>query len=113
MDMRYYEVMQNSDQTEGRGPMKLVGNHYKLEAAIQDAKGRGVMGYGDGEVIEVSITVNNDDTITVERHKVYGYRQGRDGKWGYGYMDLRDEPDPRTNAEYANYLRLRKKFEGK
>lgn len=111
MDMRYYEVMQNADLTEGRGPMRLVGNFYTLEKAVQDAKGRGVMGVGDGEVVEVSITLNNDDTVSVERKQAYGYRQRRNGKWGYGYTDLRDEPDPRTDPDYANYLRLKKRFE--
>lgn len=110
MDIRYYEVMQNSDQTEGRGPMRVVNNFFKLEDAVEDARGRGVMGVGDGEVMEVSITVNNDDTVSVDRVKVYGYRRGRDGRWTSGYIDLRDQPDRSKDPEYREYLRLQRKF---
>jgi len=111
MDIRYYEVQQNSDQTEGRGHMVTVSNFLLLEEAVKDAQGRGVMGIGPGDIVQVSITVNNDNTVSVEREKIYGHRYNSDTrKWSHGFMDFRDLPDPREDADYREYLRLRRKF---
>lgn len=45
-----YGVYQNSDMTEGRGAMRLVHLFSHRADAEDDAKGRGVMGHGNGEV---------------------------------------------------------------
>lgn len=108
----YFEVMQNRDQIEGRGPMEAVSHFSELEAAVKDAKGRGVMGYGDGEVFEVIVEFLPEGKVKMGREEVYGYRKSRDGTWGYGYMDLRDDPDPQVDRDYAQYLRLKERFEG-
>lgn len=111
MDIRYYEVQQNSDQTEGRGRMVTVMTLMKLDDAVKEAQGRGVMGHGTGDVVEVTITVNNDDTVSVEREEIYGYRRNPNtGKWDYGFKDFRDLPNPQTDPDYKEYLRLKRKF---
>jgi hypothetical protein len=106
--LTYFETQQNSDQTEGRGPMVTVGTWGRLEDAVNDAQGRGVMGYGTGDVVQVDIKILGDDKVEVTRETVYGYRKGRTGRWGYGYIDLRDEPD---DKDWETYLRLREKYE--
>ena len=83
---QYFEVFQNSDMTEGRGPMKAVGQFTTLEAAVEDAKGRGVMGFGDGEVEEVNLYVKDTGRIIVERFKVYGFVRNDNGDYTSGYL---------------------------
>lgn len=104
----YYEVLENSDQIEGRGPMVAVAWFGNLELAVEDAKGRGMYGYGSGDVVKVIVEFLPNQRVKMVRDKVYGYRQGRNGKGGYGYIDLRDEKN--HGEEYEEYLRLKKKF---
>lgn len=114
LTVTYYETLQNSDMIEGRGPMKVVGTWQDLISAVDDAKGRAPYGNGDGEVQEIVLTfLREDQRVSVRKMTVYGYRRGNDGVSRYGYIDLRDEPDPRTNAEYAQYLKLKEKYDGR
>lgn len=113
--MKVYEAQENSDQTEGRGPMRTIAIFTTLEQAVKAVKGRGVMGVGDGEVLETDVYERAEDIaengrLYASRRRVYGYRKRPDGKSDYGYLDFRDlTADP----EYAKYLELKKKFEGK
>lgn len=45
-----YVARENADSTEGRGPMVPIAHFLKKEDAELAARGRGVMGYGDGDV---------------------------------------------------------------
>lgn len=45
-----YAAQQNADTTEGRGPMVTFAYFTNEKSAKEAVKGRGVMGYGDGEV---------------------------------------------------------------
>ena len=56
-----YEAMENADATEGRGPMVRIAVFKKEADAKRAAKGRGVMGYGDGEVQTLQIHDTFDD----------------------------------------------------
>lgn len=113
--MKVYEAQENTDLTEGRGPMRTFAIFTNLEEAVKAVKGRGVMGYGDGEVVETDVyesteEIAENNRLYSARRRVYGYRQRPDGKWDYGYSDFRDlHSDP----EYSEYMRLKKKFEGK
>lgn len=116
--MEIYIAKENSDLTEGRGPMRVVGYYTNENAAVAAVKGRGVMGVGDGEVVSVEVL----DTYLVDADhphrdhtqfyeiRVYGYRKNWNGKWDYGYVDLRDAP--KNDPEYATYIRLQAKFGG-
>jgi len=42
--------------------------------------------------------------------RVYGYRRDWNGKWGYGWTDLRDAPT--DDPEWGEYQRLVEKFKG-
>jgi hypothetical protein len=102
-----YLAQENYDLTEGKGGWKTLGYFTDPEKAVERVKGRGVMGVGDGQVVVVKL-----DTGNARQETFYGYRQNAAGKWGYGYVDGRDDPvlqDP----ELPEYLRLKKKFEGK
>ena len=50
--MKIYEVKQNADGIEGRGPMVTVAFFKHQKAAQKTATGLGVMGVGDGEIKE-------------------------------------------------------------
>lgn len=109
-DFIFYEAQRNSDQTEGRGGMVTFGRFRDLEPALEAVKGQGVMGVGDGEIVQVTFSVNSNGIVDEAREKVYGYHKDWTGKWGYGFVDNRDAPvhDP----EYQEFLRLQKKFGG-
>lgn len=86
-----YVARENSDMTEGRGPMRITGIFTREEDAFAKIKGRGVMGVGDGEICRVEL---KDGKYEVEGYKgmelYWGYRQRPDGRWNNGYVDLRD-----------------------
>lgn len=107
-DFTFYEAQRNSDQTEGRGRMITFDRFVELGDALEAVKGQGVMGVGDGEVVQITLRAE-DGRVKMEQVRVYGYRKGWDNKWGYGFTDNRDAPvhDP----EYQEFLRLQKKFE--
>lgn len=72
--------------------------------------GRGVMGVGNGEVIEVSLLKKTDERgLEIVRRKVYGYGIDWDGKWRYHWLDHRDAPT--EDEEFKEYKRLKEKFE--
>lgn len=109
--LTYYITRQNSDLTEGRGPMRDVSFWDNENDAYLDAKGRGVMGVGDGEVLKVTVCKIEDNPgefkFLVEL--VYGYGKAWDGKWRTTWMDHRDAPE--NDPEYNEYRRLKAKFE--
>jgi hypothetical protein len=104
--MIVYDAMKNSDQTEGRGPMRSIALYRNLEDAVARVQNEGVMGVGTGDVYEVNVLESLDEKPV--RTQVYGYRKDWRGVWGYGYVDNRDAPieDP----DFQTYLRLREKF---
>jgi len=124
--MKWYEAQENSDQIEGKGSMVTFAVFANIEDAVRAVQSRGVMGVGAGEVTEVEVKplasykewedFKASDTHYrrlaapgISRIKVYGYRKDLTGKWGYGYVDNRDAPT--NDPEFADYLRLKKKFE--
>lgn len=107
---RWYVTTENSDLTEGRGPMRDVSAWKTEQEAYKDALGRGVMGVGDGEVVEVSLLEKTDEPgLEIKRRRVYGYDEDWDGMWRYHWLDQRDRPT--DGEEYKEYLRLKEKFE--
>lgn len=114
--MPIYEVSQNSDMTEGKGQMRPIAYFDDLLFAVEHAKGRGVMGVGDGEVNELIIHNSIDDLNNKGREtkiKIYGYRKDLSGNWGYGFVDNREYIELQKDPEYSEYVRLKKKFEEK
>lgn len=111
-----YEATQNSDLTEGRGHDVTVGYFDHVEKAVLAIKGKGVMGVGDGDVWEITTGApvklkGHVGLINGTRVKVYGYRQNLASKWGYGYIDNRDELAKLADPEFQEFLRLKEKFE--
>lgn len=53
--LKLYAAQENQDLTEGRGVMRLIAIFAREADAILAAKGRGVMGHGDGEVSVVIV----------------------------------------------------------
>lgn len=45
----------NSDLTEGRGPMNIVGYYRHKPDALKRVQGWGVQGVGDGDVIPIQV----------------------------------------------------------
>lgn len=112
--MPIYEATQNSDLTEGKGGMVTIAFFDNLEEAVNCVKGRGVMGVGDGEVFEIVIHSKVPDLNKYGRetkNKIYGYRKDLTGKWGYGYVDNREQEKIRNDPDYQTYLQLKRKFE--
>jgi len=56
-----FAARQNADGMEGRGPMIPIAHFTKEEDAKACAKGKGVMGVGDGDVIELPLFDNMKD----------------------------------------------------
>lgn len=112
-----YAIKENTDQTEGKGQMVIRDILATEEEAIRAAKGRGVMGAGDGEVWRLRVWDTAAELKTAFRAgsaravQIWGSRRTVGGKWGYGYVDGRDDP-AKQDAEFAEYARLKKKFEG-
>lgn len=50
-----YAAQENEDTTEGKGRMRTVALFDTKDAALACAKGRGVMGVGDGDVTVVQV----------------------------------------------------------
>ena len=99
--------MINSDSTEGRGHMVCIGRYENEQQAYEHIKGKGVMGVGDGDV-ELVQYFKTDDGFDKVTTKVYGYRKDWNDNWGTGWLDWRDMPD--DDPEFAEYIRLKKKF---
>ncbi len=109
MNFTIYEVHRNTDLTEGKGRMVAVSWWSTPEAAAKDAVGRGVMGVGDGEVVEVRYELTENRRYIRHEKKIYGYRKHPNGKWDHGFLDFRDlYEDP----EWEEYQRLSEKFSG-
>lgn len=107
-----YECQRNSDQTEGRGRMVTFAVAGDESTALDNVRGQGVMGYGDGEIVKVVYAsgpdefVNGNPVISTER--IYGYHRNIFGDWHHGWTDDRDLVE---DPEWQTYVRLRKKFE--
>ncbi|MDB4330264.1 hypothetical protein N9948_00865 [bacterium] len=65
-----YGSYQNSDMIEGRGGMVLKELFFDKEEAEKHAKGKGVMGYGDGRVYELAVFRSNEH-VELFRDKEY------------------------------------------
>lgn len=103
---KLYIATENSDLTEGRGHTVVKGIHVDPQDAVKAVLGHGVMGAGDGDVYVVELT-NGSWNGNLFQNKYYGYRK-RGSQWGYGYVNVEDDPAP--DPEYLEYLRLQKKF---
>ena len=116
--MIVYIATYNSDQTEGKG-YPIVKAVFRDETdAVASIMEEGVMGVGTGDVYKALV---NEGPILVRgsysdpetrllhpRNHVWGYRKNWNGKWGYGWIDLRDAPV--NDPDYKEYLRLKEKF---
>lgn len=111
--MKVYEATKNSDRTEGRGYPVTIGVYTDIEDAVAAVKGMGVMGVGDGDVYELEVqdNFNPSKNYGPEKTLVYGYRQDLRGKWGYGYVDNRDQAALAADPEFQEFLRLQAKYE--
>lgn len=106
----------NSDQTEGRGAMRDYGVFTDHDAAYQKVKGQGVQGCGDGDVYIRSYyrctgcpeIVQKDERIYLGsewlRKNALPSEFAADG-WRVDFSPLANDP------EYAEYIRLKAKFE--
>lgn len=108
--MRIFVAKENSDQTEGRGPMRTIGYFDNLKDAYAAVKGRGVMGVGDGEIYCADM---NQNPANYSELQIYGYH-GWASMWG---PDMDEEPAASSNAhdlkdpDYRMYLALKARYE--
>ena len=116
MGFTIYEATRNSDLTEGRGRDITIGLFTDLEEAVKCVQGQGVMGQGAGEVYEVKVDdelLDYGESVVrkeIEKKKVWGYRKSVVGKWGYGYIDNRDEEEIRNSDDFKQFIALADKF---
>jgi hypothetical protein len=109
-----YVIKGNTDQTEGRGATVDRKYYYDLEEAAriitsgQGKKWWGVMGVGDVDLYVRVFKADGHGGYDVSEQKLYGYRKDWQGKWNYGWLDNRDAPV--NDPDYAEWLRLNKKF---
>lgn len=114
--MIVYLATYNSDQTEGKGYPMLKGIFRNEEDAVASIMDEGVMGVGTGDVYSAEVlekpvlnrAYGPDRTVFHPQNCVWGYHKRWNGKWGYGWIDNRDAPS--NDPEYAEYLRLKEKF---
>lgn len=116
--MIVYIATFNSDQTEGKGVPIVKAIFSKEEYAVASIMDEGVMGVGTGDVYAVEVqerpvlvrgsAYSSDTYVFHAKNQVWGYRRNWAGKWGYGWIDLRDAPT--DDPEYTEYLRLKEKF---
>jgi hypothetical protein len=108
-----YVVRGNSDQTEGRGGYVDRETYVNLEDAIDCVKSgkHGVQGVkGDGQVVERKWRIIDDIKWQADDVTIWSYRKDKDGKWGYGFVDLRDS-NALADPDYVKYLELKERFE--
>lgn len=112
--LKYYEVLGNADQTEGRGGLELKCMFQNEDDAVAWARSKegqsrcGVMGRGSGQVVQVTLyTDTGYSTSRIERseEKIWGY-DARTSR--YNYLDGRS---PADDPEWAEYQRLQAKFQ--
>jgi hypothetical protein len=109
-----YVIKGNSDQTEGRGRQLDREIYTDLDIAAKvvtsgEAKSRwGVMGVGEVE-LHVRSIIEEDGLVSIQDNMLYGYRRDWRGNFNYGWVDNRDAPV--NDPDYAEYLRLKEKFE--
>ena len=63
-------VYENSDKVEGRGGNVLKNIFLYKKDSDKDAKGRGVMGYGNGDVSPIKIYENFEESTKEFRDKI-------------------------------------------
>ena len=61
MSYSIYVAQKNSDMNEGRGPMINIAAFTHKADAMRAAKGQGVMGVGDGDVVEQLVHSSFED----------------------------------------------------
>ncbi len=106
----------NSDQTEGKGRMKDHSMYDNKNDAYRSIRGEGVMGVGDGDIVQRTFTKCGSKAIQcagiVEFNKKiyngsnYSRKPGENG-WSPEHDPRKDDP------EYQTYLKLKERFEGK
>jgi hypothetical protein len=106
--LRLYVARGDLDQEEGRKGQHDIGLYSDLDAAIAAVQGEGVFGQ-PGSVKERVFSTTETSKVSVKNTDIWGGRFV-DGKWGYGFLDLRDA-HPEDAADRAEYARLKTKFE--
>lgn len=108
--LRLYVARGDIDHEEGRQGQRDIGLYSDLDAAIAAVQGEGVFGQ-PGSVKERVFTTTETSRVHVANTDIWGNRTV-DGRWSYGFMDLRDV-HPEEAVERAEYARLKTKFEGR
>lgn len=124
-DDAIFEVQENTDKTEGRGSMRTVAYFNSFEAAFEVAKGRGVMGAGDGDILIHSMSSTFGPHVfsskeefeavdtTVESwtdamgSRVYSSYFGLSGEYFSITKNLTQEERKQQDPRYAQYLELK------
>lgn len=117
-----FEVQENSDQTEGRGPMRSVGFFDSFEAAFEVAAGRGCMGTGSGDIFihnsdsdrrrvysskaEFESFRDDDSARDKKGERIYSSYFGLSGKYFHIRENLTDTAKAEVDPEFAEYKRL-------
>lgn len=101
-----YEVVTNSDLTEGKGHLVSLGFCSDIEVAAVNAIGKGVYGQ-DADVWRVEVFTTSEEiieagAISYRIQKVYDRN---------GWLDGPDDPR-KTNSDWKEYLRLKERFKG-
>lgn len=124
-DDAVFEVQENSDQNEGRGPMRTVGFFDNFSAAFEVAKGRGVMGGGDGDILmhsassgarrvfstkEAFEAAGGGDLMPNPGERVYSSYFGLNGAYFKVVKNRTEEERIEADPEYAEFIRLQKKY---
>ena len=116
----FFVATRNSDQTEGRGHQVEIDSFDNYKDAYLSAKGEGVMGVGDGDVLMRTYHRCEDCPALIKTDKTiyYGGPYTQKNTLGKGtYADYmpdgwhRDYSAMAQDPEYADYLRLKNKFE--
>lgn len=113
--MLIYVVYQNTDLMEGKGTMQPRGYFASEAAAHEFVMTRLSTNMGGGRsaaINEQFVATSVEEWLETEptSRTVWGYRKGWNGQWSEGWVDNRDAPT--ADPEFAEYQRLKKKFEG-
>ncbi len=82
----------------------IMGAFSSIEDAVKKADSGGII---KGDVWKWSV-----DHPGFSQEKVWGYREGLNGLFKWGYLDLRDDPLTK-DPEYQDFVRLSQKFKSK
>lgn len=65
-----YQAQRNTDLTEGRGHNVEIATFATEDAAKQAAHGWGVMGYGDGDVVPITVYDSFEEYANKDKESV-------------------------------------------